>query len=74
MPESVREYLDHVRGLSKGATFRTLMERPHYELLLDEDGHSAIRCAKCLRVSYLAQDIREHYCGFCHCFLDDILN
>jgi hypothetical protein len=31
----------------------------------------AITCLFCNRTSYNPNDVREHYCGFCHRFHDD---
>lgn len=40
-----------------------IIERTHTPALL---------CLLCDRLSYNPNDIKEHYCGACHAFLDDV--
>lgn len=35
------------------------------------DGKS-ITCLRCQRTSHHPQDVKQHYCGFCHVFHDDL--
>jgi ribosomal protein S27AE len=44
-----------------------------YSIHIDTDGTERhITCRRCGKRSYNPEDIKNHYCGNCHAFLDDI--
>lgn len=39
--------------------------------IVSDDGKT-ITCLRCGKISHNANDVREHYCGHCHIFHDDL--
>jgi hypothetical protein len=43
-----------------------------YQTFVLSDQGRAITCLRCKKTSYNANDVANHYCGWCHVFHDDI--
>jgi hypothetical protein len=47
------------------------MVTPPYRIL-NYRGYTGILCLACNRLSWNPNDVRQHYCGHCKVFLDDL--
>jgi len=53
-------------------SYTVTREGPTFDILRDGEGHIAIQCRVCLRISYNPNDLEQKYCGSCHRFHVDL--
>ena len=59
----IKMYTDHLHG-----------QIDKHQFIKEVGGNKFFECPKCKKASFSDEEIRNLYCGFCHKYIDELLD